>query len=143
MRNTILSAAALAIFAVGAPSFLPAQTAQAEAAATINTGGDFIKKRKTLKGSYSVEERGGETFIVFSDDFKAAKGPDLKVFLSPKSVADVTGKTATDGSLNLGELTSFKGQQAYRVPAGTDLSAYGSVLVHCEEYAVLWGGSDL
>ncbi|MBK8200453.1 MAG: hypothetical protein IPK75_19065 [Acidobacteria bacterium] len=29
------------------------------------------------------------------------------------------------------------------MPVGTDLSKFKSVLVHCEEFAVLWGGSDL
>jgi len=143
MRSLIFAASAFAIFSAGASGFLPTQIAHAEAAATVNAGGDFVKKRKTLKGSYTVEQRGEQTVIVFSEDFKAAKGPDLKVFLSPKTVSDVTGKTAVDGSINLGELTSTKGTQEYLVPAGVNLSDYASVLVHCEEYAVLWGGSDL
>ncbi len=119
-----------------------AQTAIAQQTA-FATSGDFIKKSKKLKGSWSVVERDGATYIVFSVDFRAAKGPDLKIFLSPKSVADATGKTAVDGALNIGELKQTKGTQEYLVPAGVDLSQYGSVLVHCEAYSVLWGGGDL
>lgn len=116
--------------------------AVAEAAETLPSG-DFVRKSKRLKGSYEVVQRGDQTVIVFSDDFRAAKGPDLKVFLSPKSVADATGKNATEGALLLAELTSTKGTQEYVLPAGVNLDDFGSVLVHCEEFAVLWGGSDL
>ena len=87
--------------------------------------------------------RDGKKFIVFSDDFRAANGPDLKIFLSPKSIADATGKNAVDGSINIGELKKTKGTQEYEVPANINLADYGSVLVHCEAYSVLWGGGDL
>ncbi|MEL8056087.1 MAG: DM13 domain-containing protein [Pseudomonadota bacterium] len=105
--------------------------------------GDFVRKSKKLKGSYDVVQRDGRTFIVFSDDFRAANGPDLKIFLSPKDVSDATGRNATDGAINIGVLKSTRGVQEYEVPAGVDLANFGSVLVHCEAYSVLWGGSDL
>jgi len=144
MKLTHAAFAAIAIGMTGmvtaAPAFAQATIAQQ---AAYSTSGDFIKKSKKLKGSWSVVEREGKSFIVFSDDFRAAKGPDLKIFLSPKSVADATGKNAVDGSLNIGELKKTKGAQEYEVPSGVDLSQYGSVLVHCEAYSVLWGGGDL
>ena len=102
-----------------------------------------VNKTKKLKGSYDVVQRDGRTFIVFSDDFRAANGPDLKIFLSPKDVSDATGRNATDGAINIGVLKSTRGVQEYEVPAGVDLADFGSVLVHCEAYSVLWGGSDL
>ena len=111
--------------------------------ASTNTTGTFVKKSKKLKGDWELVQREGKTFLVFGDTFRAAGGPDLKIFLSPQSLADVTGKTATQGALNIGELKKTKGVQEYEVPAGVDLSAYSSVLVHCEAYSVLWGGSDL
>lgn len=145
---TFFKAAAIAITlsATGA-SFASVSFAETTVAATTVSqelpAGDFIKKKKKLKGSYEVVQRGSKTFIVFSEDFRAANGPDLKIFLSPTSVANVTGKTAVNGSINIGELKSTKGVQEYEIPAGVNLSDYASVLVHCEEYAVLWGGSDL
>ena len=120
-----------------------AAPAQAEAAATVTVSGDFIKKQKSIKGSWEVIQRGDQTVIKFSDDFRAKRGPDLKVFLSPQTVSDVSGKTATNGSVLLGELTSTKGGQEYIVPAGVNINDFGSVLVHCEEFSVLWGGGDL
>jgi len=144
MKLTHAAFAALAMGMTGMMTAAPviAQSTVAQQAA-FATSGDFIKKSKKLKGSWSVVERDGKTFIVFADDFRAANGPDLKIFLSPKSVADATGKNAVDGSLNIGELKKTKGTQEYEVPAGVDLSQYGSVLVHCEAYSVLWGGGNL
>ncbi len=144
MKLTQAAFAALALGMTGMMTAAPviAQSIVAQQAA-FATSGDFIKKSKTLKGSWSVIERDGKTFIVFADNFRAAKGPDLKIFLSPKTVSDATGKNAVDGAVNIGELKTTKGTQEYEVPAGIDLSEYGSVLVHCEAYSVLWGGGNL
>ncbi|MEO1303357.1 MAG: DM13 domain-containing protein [Pseudomonadota bacterium] len=144
--KTILAAAIIGLsgMAACAPALADAQV-QASITQTVDyeTSGDFIRKSKRLKGSWSVEQRDGKTFIVFADDFRAANGPDLKIFLSPKAVSDATGKNAVDGSINIGELKKTKGVQEYEVPAGINLSDYGSVLVHCEAYSVLWGGGNL
>lgn len=141
-----VAVAALAIGVTGmtasAPALAEAQTNISQTAA-YETSGDFIRKSKRLKGSWDIVERDGRTFIVFSDDFRAANGPDLKIFLSPKSVSEATGKTAVDGALNIGELKKTRGAQEYEVPADIDLSQYGSVLVHCEAFSVLWGGGNL
>lgn len=144
MRSSLLVAALLAVTAAPALSTaLPIAPAAASAETASLPSGEFVKKRKKLKGAWHVEQRGDQTVIVFADDFRAAGGPDLKVFLSPKTVADVTGKTAVDGSVLLGELTSTKGAQEYVLPEGVSLDDFSSVLVHCEAYAVLWGGGDL
>lgn len=140
-------AVALAVSLSGIAACAPAALAEAETASVTIAAelpsGTFIKKKKKLKGAWEVVQRGDKTFIVFAEDFRAAKGPDLKIFLSPKSVSDVNGDTAVNGSLNIGELKATKGAQEYEVPAGVNLSDYSSVLVHCEAYSVLWGGGDL
>ena len=138
-------AAAFAVGLAGVVAFTPtsfAETASVTNAAELPSG-DFIKKKKKLKGAWEVVQRGDKTFIVFGEDFRAANGPDLKIFLSPQTVSEVTGKTAVNGAINIGELKSTKGAQEYEVPAGVDVSNFNSVLVHCEAYSVLWGGGDL
>ncbi|MEM6554404.1 MAG: DM13 domain-containing protein [Pseudomonadota bacterium] len=140
-------AAALAISLTGVAACAPAafaETATASVAVAAELpSGTFVKKKKKLKGAWEVVQRGDKTFIVFGEDFRAANGPDLKVFLSPQTVADVTGKTAVNGAINIGELKTTKGTQEYEVPAGINLDDFNSVLVHCEAYSVLWGGGDL
>ena len=138
-------AAALAVSLTGIATVAPvafAETAAVSVAAELPSG-TFIKKKKKLKGAWEVVQRGDKTFIVFADDFRAANGPDLKIFLSPQTVADVTGKTAVNGAINIGELKATKGTQEYEIPAGVNLADFNSVLVHCEAYSVLWGGGDL
>ncbi|MEO0465301.1 MAG: DM13 domain-containing protein [Pseudomonadota bacterium] len=142
----LFKSAAIAIAMIAAPA--AAITASADTLTTIAAtaelpSGDFVRKNKTLRGSYTVIERDGSTFIQFSDDFRASNGPDLKIFLSPNSIDTATGNNATDGSILLGELVKTRGVQEYEVPAGVNLADFGSVLVHCEAFSVLWGGSDL
>ncbi len=140
-------AAALAVSLTGIAACAPVAFAEtATASVTISAelpSGTFVKKKKKLKGAWEVVQRGDKTFIVFGEDFRAANGPDLKIFLSPQTVSDVTGKTAVNGAINIGELKSTKGVQEYEVPAGVNLADFNSVLVHCEAYSVLWGGGDL
>ncbi len=140
-------AAALAVSLTGLAAAAPvafAETSTASVAVTAELpSGTFIKKKKKLKGAWEVVQRGEKTFIVFGEDFRAANGPDLKIFLSPQTVSDVTGKTAVNGAINIGELKSTKGVQEYEVPVGVNLADFNSVLVHCEAYSVLWGGGEL
>jgi len=144
IRNSIFMAgfafaAALSVATVvtTAPAY-----AQASASSALQDQA-FFKKKYRIKGTWSLVERDGKTFVKFSDDFKTKNGPDLKIFLSPKSADDVKGKNAVDGSLNLGVLKSNIGAQEYEIPADTDLSQFSTVLVHCEAYSILWGGGAL
>lgn len=124
---------------------LPA-AAQAETAITASASqasGDFVRKSKRLKGGWTIEARGDRHVLVLDDSFRAANGPDLKIFLSPQTLDEVTGKTAINGAINIGELKKTRGAQEYELPQGLDLADYQSVLVHCEKFAVLWGGGAL
>ncbi len=143
--STIAAALAVSLsgMAVAAPAAFAETPTAAKTVSSEQPSGTFIKKKKKLKGAWEVVQRGDKSFIVFSEDFRAANGPDLKVFLSPQTVSEVTGKTAVNGAINIGELKSTKGVQEYEIPAGVDLSSFNSVLVHCEAYSVLWGGGDL
>jgi len=109
-------ASALALISTASPSY--AQTdivEQAESVVQAVTESlpdvenqAFFKKKYRIKGTWSLITRDDKRFIVFSDDFKTKNGPDLKIFLSPKSAEDVTGKNAVDGALNLGVLIKNK-----------------------------------
>ena len=133
------AAAATLTTVTAAPSF--AQVPTVAAAQLADQA--FFKKKYRIKGTWSIVERDGTSYVKFSDDFKTKNGPDLKIFLSPKSASDVNGKNAVDGSINLGALKSNKGGQEYAIPAGTDLAQFSTVLVHCEAYSILWGGGAL
>ncbi len=105
--------------------------------------GKFSEKEKSISGSWTIESENGLRTLKISENFKAKKGPDLKIFFSPKSFKDTSGKNATHGSILLAELKNPKGGQTYSLPSDLDLTDLKSLLVYCEKFAVLWGGSDL
>ncbi len=133
IMSFILSAILLGFFTV----------AVAAAAPLDKSMGSWINKQYTVKGEWSIEQRGDQQVITFNEKFKTKKGPDLKVFLSKRSIKNVTGSNATEGSLLVSALKNNKGKQEYVLPAGIDASDYTSLLIHCEAYSVLWGGADL
>ena len=104
---------------------------------------DFQKKTYSVKGGITVEQRGSQTVIVFSDDFRTRSGPDLKVFLSRNDVATSTGANATSNAVKLGVLKDNRGAQEYVLPEGVNIADFSSVLVHCEAFSKLWGGADI
>lgn len=103
----------------------------------------FVDKQYSVKGDWSLFERDGAWVLQLGDKFKTKSGPDLKIFLSPQSIDQVTGKTATNGAVLVSKLKNNKGGQEYVLPAGVNPADFQSVLIHCEAFSVLWGGADL
>ncbi|MFK8021742.1 MAG: DM13 domain-containing protein [Pseudomonadales bacterium] len=99
--------------------------------------------KSSLDGSWSIVKDGEEHYIVLGDNFRAKKGPDVKVFLSPTPSKDVTGDNAVNGSVFVTLLSSFEGSARIKIPAGTELSTFQSLVFHCQEYSKLWGSSAL
>lgn len=105
--------------------------------------GKFTKKRYTIHGDWSVSQDNGQTSITFGESFKTKGGPDLKVFLSPRSLGDLTDKTALENAKYISVLKSNSGEQTYILPTDINLAAYESVIIQCEAFSVLWGGFDI
>ena len=143
----LTAAATLALFAMASPAFTPtafaAEMTDAAHSMSQEQTASFVRFNKKLSGDVTVFERDGRTVFRFSESFRASRGPDLKIFLSPQSLDTVSGATAVDGAVRLGELKSNKGIQEYVLPEGVKLSNFSSVLVHCEQFSVLWGGAEL
>lgn len=117
--------------------------ASASAAAEVVAEGTWTKKSYAIEGGWKIEAEGETHYVLLDDAFKTKKAPDLKIFLSPVSLDAVDDRNATDGSLLVGPLTSAQGAQRLAIPAGTDLDTYRTILIHCEKYSKLWGGSAL
>jgi len=143
LKTTATALTMASVFTVSFAQTVYAAPSHATTAVAAGLNQDFIKKKYNIKGQWKVVQKNGQTIIRFSDDFKTKNGPDLKVFLSPQSVGDVTGKTALQGAVTLGVLKSNKGTQDYIIPKGVSLANFSSVLIHCEAYSVLWGGGRL
>ena len=82
-------------------------------------------------------------FIAYPDllhleaDFEVGPGPKYHVYLVPEP--DITPGTAVENTMfvDLGRLKAFGGSQNYPIPAGIDLTQYGSVVIWCEQFNVL------
>jgi hypothetical protein len=70
-------------------------------------------------------------------DFEVGPGPKFHVYLVPEK--NVIPSTAVEKTMfvDLGRLKAFKGSQNYPVPAGVELSKFGSVVIWCEQFGVL------
>ena len=113
--------------------------------AQVVASGEFRDADRAHKGSGTatlVAFPGGGHEIQFSA-FEVTNGPDLEVWLSdhpdPVKSSDVSG-----GSwLSLGQLKGNVGDQAYQIPAGTDIATYKSVVIWCEQFGVLFSPAVL
>jgi len=108
-----------------------------------NAGSGFVDKQYDVQGDWSLQQQGDNWVITLGDNFKTKSGPDLKIFLSPQSIDQVTGRTATKGSVLVSALQSNSGGQQYVLPSNINPADFKSLLIHCEAYSVLWGGANI
>jgi len=123
------------------------QEAERQAAAAqanrVLSSGTWSKKSFSVSGNWTLSTENGVTTVALDNAFKTKKAPDLKIFLSPLSPDQLNGGNATQGSLLVSPLSSNKGAQKYNIPAGTNLSQYKTILIHCEAFSKLWSVSAL
>jgi hypothetical protein len=85
-------------------------------------------------GKISFTKEMGKELLVLSDA-KIDKVPDGHVYLA-KNGDRHTG-------IDLGTLKQFEGDISFALPAGTDLTAYDSVIIYCEQFDVEIGRAKL
>ena len=78
-----------------------------------------------------------EGLLYLEADFEVGPGPKYHVYLVPEAEVLPSTNVAKTMFVDLGRLRAFKGSQNYDVPAGVDVTKYGSVVVWCEQYGVL------
>lgn len=118
------------------------QAAAAQAYRVLSSG-TWRKKSFSVSGNWTLSAENGVTTVALDNAFSTRKAPDLKIFLSPLSADQLNGGNATQGSLLVSPLSSNKGAQKYNIPAGTNLSQYKTILIHCEAFSKLWSVSAL
>ena len=112
---------------------------------TVVASGRFIDADAAHKGEgqamlYALPDG---SHVVRFENFRVTNGPDLYVYLakhpSPTSADDVSDS----GYVNLGKLKGNVGNQNYTIPAGTDVSEFGSVVIWCQLFGVLFSPAAL
>lgn len=91
------------------------------------------------KGGVSVRR----IFVFLHDDFEVGPGPKFHVYLVPKANIRTSGDLGNQMFVDLGRLRAFKGSQRYEIPAGVNLADFNSVVIWCEQFAVLISPADL
>lgn len=142
MKNMILS---ISLAILGAVATSQAQAADADGAVAGGSLDNAFSSwgKPSLQGDWQIVEDNGALFIELGENFKAKKGPDVKIFLSPTADTQVTGDNAVNGSILIKQISDFDGSARIAIPAGTDLSQFQSLVFHCEAYSKLWGSSAL
>lgn len=107
--------------------------------------GNFVDADGAHKGSGKAEilEGAAGTLLLRMTEFNVTNGPDLEVWLvknpDPKSSADVKASEW----LSLGALKGNIGDQTYIIPEGTKIEEFGSVVIWCEQFGVLFSPASL
>lgn len=94
-------------------------------------------------GTATVLETAGGAHLVRLTDFQVTNGPDLEVWLVAEPDPENSAAVKASTWVSLGQLKGNIGDQTYQVPEGTDISAYQSVVIWCEQFGVLFSPAAL
>ncbi len=97
----------------------------------------------SLSGDWRISERGGKKYVQLLNNFDAKQGPDVKIFLSKKAQANVSGDNAANKAVFISLVSQFEGSSEYEIPADIDIRQFRTLIFHCEAYSKLWGSSQI
>jgi hypothetical protein len=108
--------------------------------------GAFISHEHDTSGQARVVRKADGSHVLELVGLDTSNGPDLRVWLSDQPVRPGSGgwHVFDDGMwVELGRLKGNQGDQAYPIPAGTDLDRLESVTVWCKRFSVSFGAAEL
>ncbi|MDB9529841.1 DM13 domain-containing protein [Oscillatoria sp. CS-180] len=100
-----------------------------------------VDQAKATTGTADIVTENGQNYIVFSDAFSTATGPDVQVVLYNADEVPVSIDEA-DYTV-LADLQSFEGGQEYLIPSNIDINDYEAVAIWCREFNVTFGYAPL
>ncbi|MFG1798778.1 DM13 domain-containing protein [Micromonospora carbonacea] len=113
---------------------------------TLVSRGDFVTHEHDTSGSARIVRTADGRHRLELVGLDTSNGPDLRVWLTDQPVREgVAGwRVFDDGRrVELGRLKGNRGDQAYDIPAGTDLTALTSVSIWCKRFSVSFGAAPL
>ena len=120
-----------------------ASEGMAESGAVALSSGQFEDYDNFHQGSgtatiYELED--GNHILRF-EGFEVTNGPDLHVLLVPDGTPENRDDIA--GYIDLGSLKGNLGDQNYEIPAGINIDGYGSVVIYCQPFHVIFSVASL
>ncbi|MDD9911389.1 MAG: DM13 domain-containing protein [Ahrensia sp.] len=108
------------------------------------SGNVWHPKEHKAEGHWRIEADGDALILHLEDDFRTDSGPDVKLYLSRKSVHDIGNQERVeDNGVLIALLQSFDGAQDYTLPKVDDFGVFKSLMLHCEKYTAVWCGAEL
>lgn len=102
--------------------------------------GQFESVAHPAEGVATTIERSEGGRVLTLTDFEVDNGPDLRVYL-------VAGPARSEGEvddyIDLGALKGNKGNHQYELPDDADLDRYGTVVIWCRAFSVLFARAPL
>ena len=94
-------------------------------------------------GSATVYQLEDGSHVLRFENFRVTNGPDLRVLLSKASDISDKGEFQQYDYVELDRLKGNIGNQNYVIPANLDVSEYGSVVIYCKPFHVLFSVAPL
>ena len=106
-------------------------------------GGVFVGADSFHEGSgrATIYDLGDDERVLRLEAFTVTNGPALHVLLVPDPRPE--GRDDVTGYLDLGELKGNVGNQNYEIPADVDVTEFGSVVIYCEPFHVIFATAGL
>ena len=120
------------------PTPMPEPTATVIQEPVLITDGDFYGADDFHQGkgdAFIYQNPDGSYFLRF-ENFEVTNGPQLHVILGVEP--NPFNHDTLGDYLDLGPLKGNIGDQNYVIPAGTDLEAYGSVVIYCVPFRAIF-----
>ncbi|GAB5449366.1 DM13 domain-containing protein [Gymnodinialimonas sp.] len=122
-----------------------ASAPQAQTTATAVASGQFQDADARHQGAGTAvlaQTSDGRTVLQFQG-FSVTPGPDLEVWLVVDEAPGTSAAVLASQWVSLGSLQSASGAQTYEIPSNVDATAYGSVVIWCEDFSVLFATASL
>lgn len=118
----------------------PGDTMESGAVAVVTGQFEDIDNLHQGTGTATVYELEDGSHVLRFEDFEVTNGPDLHVYLVPAS--SPTNDDIVD-YVALGGLKGNIGNQNYEIPADVDPTGFGSVVIYCEPFHVIFSIANL
>ena len=107
--------------------------------------GSFCDGDSRHKGSGTATiYRGADgSHLLRLENLDVTNGPDLRVILSPGQNPQGRDEVSAPGYIELGKLKGNMGNQNYEIPDGMEVSSFGSVVIYCKAFHVLFSVASL
>lgn len=92
-------------------------------------------------GTATIYELDDGSSVLRLEDFDVTNGPDLHVLLVPN--AEPSSREDVTGYVDLGSLKGNVGSQNYEIPADINIADYGSVVIYCEPFHVIFASAPI